>query len=805
MTTHEKLLDAVSDNYSQESKEIFASPQEETPINTQGGGTLRRRLLTTILPTVLLPLAVASTIGINVINSETKSQTLKGVEKTIVITSVLTKNFLDDALNVKELLLASPFVSQNLQAGNKKVEELGLLEKSIEQVEAEFAETKLLNPNPDLNNYLQVIAEKNGLSEIILIEGNGFNVGYNVPSSDFVQSDEKWWQIAAKQGATIIEAKFDESTQTHILELVNSLEDSQTGELLGITKIGVSMKTFNENLGISVGQNLLSSQSLQIINGEDGSILDNFSAEGTTNAEEIVGGATVGQIVQQFSEALNRNDNVTQESMAPFLAALEKQQGITDVMFEAQQTDAKEADLVAERNLLCFEFQGRHFLLTRIPNTKFVVVSSVTKAEIAAKGRKLGTIFGITALILGGVATGIIILLAQRLSDPLAKLLGKVQQVAAGDLDVKAPLEGTQETRILGDSFNNLVTKVKALVEEQITVAQEKQEEKEKLELEIYKLLEEIHDSVDGDLTVRASLTSMEMSTVADLFNAIIDSLQDMAIQVKNSSARVSNALGEDQQSMQRLAQQAIKEAQATEKTLGSVEEMSESIQAVAKNANQAATLADDTYGVTQQGAKAMDETANSIVSLKTTIAETTEKMQQLEKSSQKISQVVSLIEEMTLKTNLLAINAGRSGEQGEGFAIFGEQLGLLAEQSAKATKEIANIVANIQRETQEVAHNMSLGSNQVNDTTQLVEATKGQLEQVLERSRSINDLMKSISEATISQTDTSQTVTRLMEEIAEYSKQRLTASETVSHSMEETAQVAQELEAAVEQFKVEK
>ncbi|EHJ10501.1 methyl-accepting chemotaxis protein [Crocosphaera watsonii] len=805
MTTHEKLLDAVSDNYSQESKEIFASPQEETPINTQGGGTLRRRLLTTILPTVLLPLAVASTIGINVINSETKSQTLKGVEKTIVITSVLTKNFLDDALNVKELLLASPFVSQNLQAGNKKVEELGLLEKSIEQVEAEFAETKLLNPNPDLNNYLQVIAKKNGLSEIILTEGNGFNVGYNVPSSDFVQSDEKWWQIAAKQGATIIEAKFDESTQTHILELVNSLEDSQTGELLGITKIGVSMKTFNENLGISVGQNLLSSQSLQIINGEDGSILDNFSAEGTTNAEEIVGGATVGQIVQQFSEALNRNDNVTQESMAPFLAALEKQQGITDVMFEAQQTDAKEADLVAERNLLCFEFQGRHFLLTRIPNTKFVVVSSVTKAEIAAKGRKLGTIFGITALILGGVATGIIILLAQRLSDPLAKLLGKVQQVAAGDLDVKAPLEGTQETRILGDSFNNLVTKVKALVEEQITVAQEKQEEKEKLELEIYKLLEEIHDSVDGGLTVRASLTSMEMSTVADLFNAIIDSLQDMAIQVKNSSARVSNALGEDQQSMQRLAQQAIKEAQATEKTLGSVEEMSESIQAVAKNANQAATLADDTYGVTQQGAKAMDETANSIVSLKTTIAETTEKMQQLEKSSQKISQVVSLIEEMTLKTNLLAINAGRSGEQGEGFAIFGEQLGLLAEQSAKATKEIANIVANIQRETQEVAHNMSLGSNQVNDTTQLVEATKGQLEQVLERSRSINDLMKSISEATISQTDTSQTVTRLMEEIAEYSKQRLTASETVSHSMEETAQVAQELEAAVEQFKVEK
>ncbi len=297
----------------------------------------------------------------------------------------------------------------------------------------------------------------------------------------------------------------------------------------------------------------------------------------------------------------------------------------------------------------------------------------------------------------------------------------------------------------------------------------------------------------------------MEMSTVADLFNAIIDSLQDIAIQVKNSSARVSNALGEDKQSIQRLAQQAIQEAEATMKTLRSVDEMSESIQGVAKIANHVTTLADDTYGVTQQGAKAMDETVNSIVSLKTTIAETAEKMQQLEKSSQKISQVVSLIEEMTLKTNLLAINAERSGEQGEGFAIFGEQLALLAEQSAIATREIANIVSNIQRETQEVAENMTLGTTQVNDTTQLVEATKEQLEQVLDRSRTINELMTSISEATVSQTDTSQTVTQLMEKMARYSKQRLAASETVAHSMEETAQVAQELEAAVEQFKVEK
>ncbi len=812
MKPHEKSLNLVSETYSEqdndstlESKEVTVSSQDNKQQNSKVGTTLRRRLLTTILPTVLIPLTVASTIGINVVNSYKKYETLEDVEKTVVVTGLLAKKFLDNALNVNQLLAGSPFVVENLQAGRQKAEELALLQQPIEQVEAQFAENKLLTPNPKLNNYLEIIVQNNDLAEVILTESNGFNVAFTVPTSDFVQRDEEWWQIGKKQGATVLEAEFDESTQANVLELVNSVRDPETGELLGVSKIAVSMAKFNENLGLSMGTGLLNSQTLQIINGEDGSVLDTFSTKEKTELQPIVGGEPVAQAVKLFWEAFNNNDNPTEETIAPVIAALEEQPGISNVVFEGQEIDEDEVGLVVERNILCFEFQGKHFIIKIIPDTRFVVVSSVEKAEIAAQGRQLASIFGTTALILGVAATGIIIILAQKLSDPLGKLVTKAQQVAAGDLEVKAPLEGTQETRILGDSFNNLVTKVKGLVDKQVTVAQQKQQEKEQLELEIYQLLEEIQDSVDGDLTVRASLNSMEMSTVADLFNAIIDSLQDIAIQVKNSSARVSNALGEDKQSIQRLAQQAIQEADATMKTLKSVDEMSESIQGVAKIANHVTTLADDTYGVTQQGAKAMDETVNSIVSLKTTIAETAQKMQQLEKSSQKISQVVSLIEEMTLKTNLLAINAGRSGEQGEGFAIFGEQLALLAEQSAIATREIANIVANIQRETQEVAYNMTLGTTQVNDTTQLVEATKGQLEQVLDRSRSINDLMKSISEATVSQTDTSQTVTQLMEKIARYSKQRLAASETVAHSMEETAQVAQELEAAVEQFKVEK
>ncbi|MDJ0597546.1 MAG: methyl-accepting chemotaxis protein [Crocosphaera sp.] len=408
-------------------------------------------------------------------------------------------------------------------------------------------------------------------------------------------------------------------------------------------------------------------------------------------------------------------------------------------------------------------------------------------------------IFGVI-LILTPSDTGI--------SRQLKQLTNFAGKVASGEPGVRLEQSDRQdEIGVLTRNLNEMAQNIETNLELRQQEAQQQRQEKEKLEQEIAQLLGDVGDAMDGDLTVRANTTSLEMSTVADLFNAIIDSLKDIAIQVKTSTTQVSSSLGDNEQSIQALAQQAIEEAEATRATLGSVEAMSHSIEAVATNANQAANLVNDTYRVTQEGAEAMDETVNSIFELRTTVGETAKKMKRLGESSQKISQVVSLIEEMALKTNLLAINASvearRAGKQGEGFMIVAEQVGALAEQSAKATKEISDIVEAIQKETQEVTQAMELGTSQVVDSTHLVERTKRRLERVLERSQTINELMQSISEATVSQTDTSRTVTELMQQIAQQSQERLTSSQTVAQSMQETAQVAQTLEATVEQFKV--
>ena len=406
---------------------------------------------------------------------------------------------------------------------------------------------------------------------------------------------------------------------------------------------------------------------------------------------------------------------------------------------------------------------------------------------------------------------GIILIVAPSdagISRQLKRVTDFAGQVASGKPGARLDVSDRQdEIGVLTRNLNEMAQNIDNNLEIRQREVEEQRQQKEKLEKEIYQLLDEVEGAVEGDLTVRASLSSMEMSTVADLFNAIIDNLKDIAVQVRDSSTQVSSSLDENEQAIQQLAEQAIQEAEATRQTLTSVEQMSHSIEAVATNANQAATLADDTYTVTQEGADVMDETVASIFQLRTTVGNTAKKMKRLGESSQKISQVVSLIEEMALKTNLLAINASveaqRAGEQGQGFMIVAEQVGALAEQSSAATKEIAQIVAEIQLETEEVSYAMEMGTSQVVDSTRLVESTKERLQRVLERSQNINELMQSISQATISQTDTSRTVTQLMQQIAQQSEQRIASSQQVAQSMQATAQVAKKLESTVEQFKV--
>jgi methyl-accepting chemotaxis protein len=341
----------------------------------------------------------------------------------------------------------------------------------------------------------------------------------------------------------------------------------------------------------------------------------------------------------------------------------------------------------------------------------------------------------------------------------------------------------------------------------QQSAAEQERQRSELLQSELIKLVTEVEGAASGDLTVRAQISEGEIGIVADFFNAIIESLRDVVRQVKESAGQVNASVDVNNEAIRNLAEDATAQAQQLEDALISVEQMTNSIQQVASSAQQAANVAISAADTAETGSMAIEQSVQSILQLRQTVAETAKKVKRLGEASQQIAKVVVLIDQIALKTNMLAVNASieaaLAGEGGRGFAVVAEEVGALAAQSATATKEIETLVESIQKETSEVVQAMESSTVQVVEGTNRVEDARKSLSQIVQVSRQVNSLFQEISLATTSQVETSQLMRSLISNLSTQSQRSSETSRDVAISLQETASVASKLQASVETFKV--
>ncbi|MEL6232252.1 MAG: methyl-accepting chemotaxis protein, partial [Cyanobacteria bacterium J06627_3] len=753
------------------------------------------------------PLATANGLGILVTRQSEQDAALLLLKEESVLASEAANVFVEDNFRIIEGVLINPTILDTVRQADTEATERKLNDQPIESLEQQFGATKLLKPNQSLNKYLADVALVEDLGEIFITERNGLNVAYSSPTSDFVQRDETWWQEAKKSIRYVDPVEFDQSSNTVGLPIAETIHPADNPDLfLGVMKAVFPITTLNERLEVYLTTAVSGSQKVQVVDTRNLIAFSTITAESSTtvneetlNATVLDGGEPVGQFVQALYGQLGRGE----QGLEGIKQELAQQSQVNLIDLDRIQTSSGQEILIA-----LLKSGGREYSVATVPNAPWVAISSVDIAEINSAGRNLFIIFATTALILGIVVAILLQLFARQLSAPLQTLTTTSQKASSGDLDTRATLAGTRETKILGQSFNNLLEQIQSLISQQKELTEEQRQEREALENDITQLMEEVGDAADGDLSVRAKLSSNDVGIVADLINAIVENLRAIATNVKQSTGDVSQSLLSNEQQIRLLAEQSIEEVQSLNDAMDAVQEMDESIQTVANNASQASILTKDTYTTAQAGSQSMEETADSILELRSTVGETAKKIKRLGESAQKIAQAVSLIDEIALKTNLLAVNASveasRAGELGQGFTAVAEQVGSLAEQSVGATKTIAQIVAEIQTETQEVVAAIETGTSQVVDSSQRVKATQQQLEEVLAKSEQINQLMQEISTSTTNQTMVSKAVTQLMQKATQTSEQQSQSSTQVAQAIQETAQVAQELQASVEQFKVE-
>ncbi|MBE9178861.1 HAMP domain-containing protein [Oculatella sp. LEGE 06141] len=345
------------------------------------------------------------------------------------------------------------------------------------------------------------------------------------------------------------------------------------------------------------------------------------------------------------------------------------------------------------------------------------------------------------------------------------------------------------------------------LLETTEKLAEEQRQLKEKLQQRVIRLVQEINPISEGDLTIRAQVTADEIGTIASSYNSTVESLRKIILQVQTAAEQVVASTETNEISVHDLREEAARQAEGIKKALHQIEQLQQVVQNVAFDAQKAEAAVYQAEQVVNEGDAAMDRTVQEIQAIQAVVSETVEKAQHLSESSEQISKVVELINRFAAQTNILSLNssveAARAGEYGKGFATIALEVRKLAGQSAQAAQEIRTLITNIQTETREVVTTMAAGSQRVETGTQLVSESRQSLNKITAVSRQINEVVASIVQSTVVQSQMSETVTETMKDIAAIANDTSVEASQVSASFEELRKVAQNLQAEVSQFKV--
>lgn len=321
----------------------------------------------------------------------------------------------------------------------------------------------------------------------------------------------------------------------------------------------------------------------------------------------------------------------------------------------------------------------------------------------------------------------------------------------------------------------------------------------------ILRLLDELADLADGDLTTTATVTEDFTGAIADSINYTIDQLRVLVSRINETSAGVASASQDTQQTALHLAEAAEHQAQEIAGASAAVNEMAVTIDQVSANAAESASVAERAVSIANNGAKVVQNTIHGMDTIREQIQDTSKRIKRLGESSQEIGDIVSLINDIADQTNILALNAAiqasMAGDAGRGFAVVADEVQRLAERSAAATKQIEALVKTIQNDTNEAVISMEQTTAEVVRGARLAQDAGVALEEIENVSTTLADLIQNISNAARQQASSAGHISNTMNVIQEITSQTASGTSATAGSIGTLASMAMELRESVAGF----
>ncbi|MBD3811713.1 MAG: type IV pili methyl-accepting chemotaxis transducer N-terminal domain-containing protein [Betaproteobacteria bacterium] len=337
--------------------------------------------------------------------------------------------------------------------------------------------------------------------------------------------------------------------------------------------------------------------------------------------------------------------------------------------------------------------------------------------------------------------------------------------------------------------------------------ARRSEEENGRNQEAILRLMDELGELAEGNLTINASVTEDITGAVADSINYTVEELRTLVRGINNAAQQMDQAASQAGQVSDSLQQAARRQTVEIEGTSAAVVSLAQSVQQVSGNAAESARVAEQSLAAAEKGQQAVANAIASMNGLREQIQETSKRIKRLGESSQEIGEIVELISDITEQTNVLALNAAiqaaSAGEAGRGFSVVAEEVQRLAERSADATKQIAAIVKTIQSDTHDTVAAMEVSTQGVVEGAKLSDAAGQTLAEIGDVSKKLAGLIADISSATQSQAESTAKVAETMQDIKSISAQTSSGTQQTAESIGGMKQLAQDLKNSVAGFKL--
>lgn len=348
-----------------------------------------------------------------------------------------------------------------------------------------------------------------------------------------------------------------------------------------------------------------------------------------------------------------------------------------------------------------------------------------------------------------------------------------------------------------GNRLNREATRLRVAAEERTKNDQEA----------ILRLMDELAELSDGDLTIEAQVTEDFTGAIADSINFTVENMREMVGTITHTSDEITRATEVSQDVSRLLTESSGEQSNQIEESTQTVQKMALTLHEVAENTDASVDIARSSVNIAQEGRDRVRSTIKSMTDIRENIQETAKRIKRLGESSQEIGDIVEIIKGIADQTNVLALNAAiqatAAGEAGRGFAVVADEVQRLAERSANATKRIEVLVKTIQTDANEAVSSMENSTTQVVTGAGVAEEAGQSLDQIENVSQNLANLIVNVSKATRNAAGMAGNVAGSMGRLAELNEKAVQDVTTSVRSVDDLRELSTSLRDSVSGFKL--